>query len=168
MLINWCAFNLWRRSIELSCHVPNGPAIYRSMQILVQSTTGERGGLYTLYNISMQLTQGYQIDSGIVQAFESVGSFYFQGSSFCAKYGQYQFIPGKGSALLQASRGRVTHIPNIMAALGTTRNRCGVSPPYNAAIPSSLKIVLKHCARPVYLIWPFCIGACRNRVRTTS
>ena len=62
---------------------------------------------------------------------------------------------------------RDTHMPNMIAALGTTRNRCGVRPPYIDASPSSLQMVRKHCTRPVYLSCPFSIGASRSRVRTT-
>lgn len=61
-----------------------------------------------------------------------------------------------------------THIPNMMAALGTTLSMCGVSPPYSEAIPSSLQMVVKHCTIPVYFMRPSLCGACRNRVRTTS
>ena len=61
-----------------------------------------------------------------------------------------------------------THIPNMIAALGTTRSKCGVKPPYRPAMPSSRKMVPKHCTRPVYLSRPPCSGACLMRVRTTS
>jgi hypothetical protein len=52
-----------------------------------------------------------------------------------------------------------SYIPNMIAALGTVLRRCGVRPPYMATMPSSFQISLKHWTRPVYLGWPFSVGA---------
>lgn len=52
-----------------------------------------------------------------------------------------------------------SYMPNMMAALGTVLRRCGVRPPYMAAMPSSFHISLKHWIRPVYLGCPSSIGA---------
>lgn len=43
-----------------------------------------------------------------------------------------------------------SYMPNMMAALGTVRMRCGVSPPYRPTRPSSIHTRLKHWTRPVY------------------
>lgn len=61
-----------------------------------------------------------------------------------------------------------SYMPNMMAALGTVRIRCGVSPPYRPIMPSSFQTSLKHWMRPVYLgrLLPS-VGACRRRVRAT-
>lgn len=60
-----------------------------------------------------------------------------------------------------------SYMPNMMAALGTVRIRCGVSPPYRPTMPSSIHTRLKHWIRPVYFGWPPAVGACRNRVLAT-
>ena len=58
-------------------------------------------------------------------------------------------------------------MPNMMAALGTVRIRCGVNPPYRPIMPSSFQTSLKHCINPVYLGRLPSVGACRKRVRAT-
>jgi hypothetical protein len=80
-----------------------------------------------------------------------------------------KFKPPAVYMLLDSPRSFSTpsYVPNMMAALGTTRNMCGTRPPYSAAMPSSFQMSLKHCVRPVYLSRPSCWGACRKRVRTT-
>src|ERR1700761_396803 len=65
-----------------------------------------------------------------------------------------------------SKRSTASYVPNIIAALGTTRNICAVSPPYKPASPSSLNIKRKHWTSPVYLCTPS-FGVCRRRVRTT-
>jgi hypothetical protein len=55
----------------------------------------------------------------------------------------------------------------MMAALGTVRMRCGVSPPYRPTRPSSSHTRRKHWTRPVYFGCPPAVGACRNRVLAT-
>ena len=74
--------------------------------------------------------------------------------SLRAEHSKYHLIPASSSIWNQPNRIGVTHIPNMMAALGTTRSKCGVNPPYKEAIPSSLKIVVKHCTSPVYFSRP--------------
>jgi hypothetical protein len=56
---------------------------------------------------------------------------------------------------------RITsYMPNMIAALGTVRRRCGVRPPYMEAIPSSFQTSLKHCTKPVYFgLPPSIVGA---------
>jgi hypothetical protein len=81
------------------------------------------------------------------------------------------FVSAKSKLWSQAGVShsfRITsYIPNIIAALGTVRNRCGVRPPYRATMPSSFKISLKHWIRLVYFGCPLLVGAKRRRVRTT-
>lgn len=72
-------------------------------------------------------------------------------------------------ALLEAPKRRSipSYMPNMMAALGTVRIRCGVRPPYRPMKPSSIQTTRKHCQRPVYLSCPLAKGACRSLVRAT-
>ena len=54
----------------------------------------------------------------------------------------------------------------ITAALGTTRMRWALRPPYNAWAPSSAMTRRRVCIKPVYFFLPSTKG-CRNRVRRT-
>jgi hypothetical protein len=54
----------------------------------------------------------------------------------------------------------------MTAALGITRIRWALRPPYSDLAPSSARTSLNVCSRPVYLTLPLTSG-CRNRVRRT-
>lgn len=60
-----------------------------------------------------------------------------------------------------------SYVPNMIAALGTTRIMCGTNPPYNAASPSSRNMRRKHWIRPVYFGGLPSAGFWRRRVLTT-
>ena len=59
-----------------------------------------------------------------------------------------------------------SYIEYMTAALGTTRIKCALRPPYSDRAPSSAMTSRRVCINPVYLITPLTLG-CRSRVRST-
>eukprot|EP00290_Baffinella_frigidus_P013430 CAMPEP_0180163206 /NCGR_PEP_ID=MMETSP0986-20121125/29670_1 /TAXON_ID=697907 /ORGANISM="non described non described, Strain CCMP2293" /LENGTH=129 /DNA_ID=CAMNT_0022113815 /DNA_START=192 /DNA_END=582 /DNA_ORIENTATION=- len=63
-------------------------------------------------------------------------------------------------------RDRTSNDMNMMAVFGTTRSKCGPSPPYSPRFPSSMAMSLRDCGMLMYR--DAAPADSRMRVRTTS